>query len=122
MLINQGDIYWVQLDETSQSDSGIPHPYVIVQENLLNHSRINTVVACALTSNLKRVSLPGNVLLEAGEANLSRSSVVEVSKISTLEKTHLGQYIGRLSEPRIQQILAGIRFLQSTFLPDDHSR
>jgi mRNA interferase MazF len=114
MVINQGDIYWAQA-----ADSAIPHPYVIVQEDLFNHSRINTVVAVAVTSNLRRISLPGNVLLEAGEANLPKPSVVEVSKIVTLEKTALGQYIGTLSESRVTQILSGIRFLQSSFLPEE---
>ncbi len=122
MLINQGDVYWVQFEATDESQSDIPHPYVIVQDDLFNHSRIPTVVACALTSNLKRVSFPGNVLLEAGAANLSRQSVVEVSKISTINKAQLGEYIGTVSEQRVGQILAGIRFLQRSFLPEDASR
>jgi mRNA interferase MazF len=113
--INQGDLYWVQFDLSDELEAGIPHPHVVVQDNLFNHSRITTVVTCALTSNLKRASLPGNVLLEPGEGNLGRPSVVEVSKISTVAKAELGEYIGSLSEGRIQQILAGIRFLQVSF-------
>ena len=69
MTINQGDIYWVQLEDPGSTESAIPHPYVVIQDNALNHSQSPTVVACALTSNIKRVNLPGNVLLEAGEAN-----------------------------------------------------
>jgi mRNA interferase MazF len=42
-----------------------------------------------------------------------------VSKIITLEKTALGQYIGTLTEIRVNQILAGIRFLQTTFVPEE---
>lgn len=114
--INQGDIYWVQLPDARGAEPGIPHPHVVVQDNLFNHSRITTVVMCALTSNSKRASLPGHVLLEAGEANLTRPSVVETSKISTVEKTQLGAYIGSLTEERIRQILAGLRFLQTSFL------
>ncbi len=115
-LINQGDIYWVTLEAPDALEAAIPHPYVIVQDNLFNHSRIHTVVACALTSNLRRVSdTPGNVLLEAGEANLPRQSVVEVSKVSSLEKSRLAGYIGTLSRQRVDQILAGMRFLQLSF-------
>jgi mRNA interferase MazF len=115
-VINQGDIYWVQLENPNELKPGIPHPYVVIQENVFNHSRIDTVVACALTSNIKRVSnTPGNILLEAGEANLPKQSVVEVSKVSTVDKTQLGEYIGSLSEQRVNQILAGMRFLQMSF-------
>jgi mRNA interferase MazF len=117
MVINQGDIYWVQLDMSDDAELAIPHPYVVLQDNVFNHSRISTVVACALTSNLKRASLPGNVLLEAGEANLSKHSVVEVSKVTTLNKSQLGGYIGTLSAQRVAQILDGLRFLQRSFLP-----
>jgi mRNA interferase MazF len=112
MEIHQGDIYWIALTGAQSSQPGIPHPYVIVQDDILNRSRIHTVVVCAITTNRKRVSLPGNVLLEAGEANLPRQSVVEVSKLSTVDKAQLGEYIGSLSKERVEQILSGIEFLQ----------
>lgn len=112
MQINQGDIYWIHLDEPAGSDPDYSHPYVVVQEDIFNHSRINTLVVCALTSNLKQASLPGNVLLNAGEGNLEKLSVVVVSKISAVEKTQLGEYIGSLDKERVCQILAGILFLQ----------
>jgi mRNA interferase MazF len=117
MEINQGDIYWVQLENPLGMEASIPHPYVVLQENVFNHSRIHTVVACVLTSNIKRISLPGNVLLEVGEANLTKQSVVEVSKVSTIDKVQLGEYIGSLSQQRIDQILAGMRFVQRSFSP-----
>jgi mRNA interferase MazF len=85
---------------------------VVVQEDVLNHSRIHTVVVCALTTNAKRANLPGNVLLEAGEANLPKPSIVVVSQVSTVDKAQLGAYIGSLTRPRIDQILAGMQFLQ----------
>ena len=114
-VINQGDIYWVQLDDPSGSEAGIPHPHIIIQDDVLNHSRIYTVVVCALTSNIKRANLPGSVLLEAGEGNLPRQSVVEVSKVSTVDKSQLDEYIGSLSEQRVKQILEGLRFLERSF-------
>jgi|SRR5918993_5969149 mRNA interferase MazF len=113
MEINQGDIYWVPIEESSGAEPGYTHPHVVIQDNILNRSRINTVVVCALTSNLKRAKAPGNVLLEAGEANLSRQSVVVVSQVSVVSKTQLGEYIGSLNEQRIHQILSGMQFLQS---------
>jgi mRNA interferase MazF len=116
MTINQGDIYWIPMGESSEMEAGPTHPHVIVQDNVLNHSRITTVVVCELTSNLKRAKLPGNVLLDIGEANLSKQSVVVVSKVSTVEKAQLGEYIGSLSEQRVREILTGMQFLQ-TFLP-----
>lgn len=93
-------------------EAGIVHPYVVIQEDVLTRSRIDTLVVCALTSNLKQAKAPGNVLLEPGEAGLPKQSVVVVSKISMVYKSQLGEYIGSLSEERIHQILAGMRYLQ----------
>lgn len=93
----------------------LSHPHVVVQDDVFNRSRIATVVVCALTSNLRRASEPGNVLLEVGEGNLPRQSVVVVSQISSVEKTRLGERIGTLSDARVEQILAGLRFQQASF-------
>jgi len=111
MIINQGDIFWVELDEPSGSEPGYLHPHVIIQNNLFNRSRINTVVVCVLTSNLRRANSPGNVLLEAGEADLPEQSVVNVSQILTIDKSQLGEKIGTLSAERVGQILDGIRLV-----------
>lgn len=111
MVINQGDIYWVELDEPSGSEPGYRHPHVVIQNNLFNRSQIKTVVVCALTSNLKRASAPGNVLLEKGEANLPKQSVVNVSQVFTVDKAQLDEYIGTVSSMRVREILNGIRLV-----------
>ena len=111
MVIQQGDIYWIELEEPTGSEPGYSHPHVVVQNNVFNASRINTVIVCALTSNIRRAQAPGNVLLEKGEANLPKESVVLVSQIFTVDKSQLGELIGRLSEQRVKQILEGISLM-----------
>lgn len=112
----QGDVYWIEADPSRGSIPGSPHPHVVVQDDVFNRSRISTVVVCALTSNLNRAVEPGNVLLEPGEGSLQKQSVVVVSQVSSVYKTRLGEHIGSLSGERVQQILAGMRFLQASFL------
>jgi mRNA interferase MazF len=111
MVINQGDVYWVKLEEPEGSEPGYRHPHVVIQNNLFNRSRINTVVVCALTSNLLRAKAPGNVLLDNGEAGLPKASVVLISQIFTVDKRQLGEYLGTLSTKQVWQILEGIRLL-----------
>jgi len=111
MVISQGDIYWVDLDEPSDSEPGYKHPHVVIQNNVFNASKINTVIVCALTSNIKRAQAPGNVLLEQNEADLPKQSVVLVSQVFTVDKSQLGEFIGRVSEYRVRQILDGIALL-----------
>lgn len=111
MVIRQGDVFWIELEEPEGSSPGYTHPHVVVQNNVFNSSRINTVVVCALTSNLKRGSAPGNVLLQAGEANLPRQSVVVVSQLFTVDKAQLGELIGTLTKKRLRQVLDGIKLV-----------
>lgn len=111
MVIQQGDIYWIDLGEPVGPQSAYRHPHVVIQNNVFNRSRIATVLVCALTSNLTRANAPGNVLLEKNEANLPKQSVVNVSQIFTVSKEQLQQKIGTLGTVRIEQILAGIQLV-----------
>ena len=107
MVIQQGDLFWLELGDPDGSALGYRHPHVIIQNNLFNSSRINTVAVCALTSNLRRAESPGNVLLEDGEGNLPKQSVVNVSQMFTVDKSELVEKIGSLSSRRVAQIVAG---------------
>ena len=109
--VEQGDIFWVDMEDPSGSEPGGRRPYVVVQNNLYNFSRISTVVACAITGNLRRESAPGNVLLNRGEGNLPRQSVVNISQVITLDKQVLSERIGTLSSRRIQEIISGLQLL-----------
>ena len=111
MVIKQGEIYWVDLAEPKGSEPGYRHPHIVIQNNLFNDSRINTTVVCTLTSNLNRTKAPGNVMLNKGEANLSKQSVVNISQIFTVDKADLIDKIGQVSEKRMLEILDGIKLL-----------
>jgi mRNA interferase MazF len=118
MVINQGDLFWIELEPPSGSEPGYRHPHVVVQNNVFNRSRVHTVVVCALTSNLRRAAAPGNVLLHRGEANLPRPSVVNISQLFTVDKLDLTDKIGTLSPQRMREILDGIQFLLEPHDPD----
>jgi mRNA interferase MazF len=110
-MIKQGDIYWVDLGEPIGSEPGYDRRYVVIQNDILNNSQIRTAIMCALTSNLRRASAMGNVLLEEGEANLAEKTVVNVSQIFTVDKGILNEKIGKLSIQRVRQILAGVKLI-----------
>ena len=110
-MIRQGEVYWIDLGQPSGSGPGLLHPYLVVQNDAFNASRIHTVVVCAITSNLRLAHAPGNVRLEQGEANLPKPSVVNVSQLFTVDKSELADRIGRLSDGRLGEVLAGLEGL-----------
>jgi len=111
MDIKQGDIYWVDLGIPEGSEPGYKHPHVVIQNNVFNASKINTVVVCALTTNIKRANAPGNILLKKGEGNLKKDSVVNISQIITADKSDLVEKIGSLSPSKVKQIIEGVKLL-----------
>ncbi len=118
--IEQGDLFWLGPDDGAAASYA--HPHVVVQDDVFNHSRIATVVVCALTTNLHRAGEPGNVLLDADEGGLPAQSVVVVSQISSVDRARLGERIGSLSQARVEQILAGLRFQQRSFFRPEPAR
>ncbi len=110
-MVRQGEIYWIDLGSPDGSEPGYRHPHIVIQNNIFNSSRINTVVVCALTSNLKRGMSPGNVTLKKGETNLPKKSVVNITQIYTVNKSDLSEKIGTVSQERMTEILQGINLL-----------
>lgn len=108
MTIGQGDVWWAELPEARGSEPGFRRPIVVVQGDGLNRSRIATVVCVALTSNLKWVNAPGNVLLPANETGLPKESVANVSQLVTLDRADLTERTGKLPRPKLELVLSGI--------------
>jgi len=108
MAIVQGDIYWVDLGVPRGSEPGFRNPYVVIQNDAVNVSRIRTVIVCLITSNLQRAKAPGNVLLDKDEANLPVPSVINISQIYTIDKDMLDEKVGTLDKGRVRQIISGL--------------
>lgn len=116
--IFRGELYWIHPEDAPEVAPTAPHPHVVVQDDVFNHSRIATVVVCALSSNLQRAREPGNVLLDLGEGGLPRQSVIVVSQITSVPREQLGERIGALSPARVEQVLDGLRFQQRSYFDE----
>ncbi len=109
--IRQGDVYWVDFGPSSGSSPAERRPCVVVQSDVFNRSRIATTVVCLITTNLQRAEAPGNVLLRKGDAHLPKPSVVNVSQVTTVDKTDLEERVGRLPGGALISVLAGLRLV-----------
>jgi mRNA interferase MazF len=111
MEIHQGGIYWIKLDDGNEEE--IIHPQVILQNDTINNSRIKTLVVCGISTNMKKAYEVGNVVLEEGEGNLGKRSIVVVSQVSTVNKDQVGEYIGTLKAERVEEIFQGMKQQQN---------
>ena len=109
--MRRGEIWWASLPEPAGSGPGFRRPVLILSANSFNESRISTLIAVVITSNLRLADAPGNVRLPARGLRLSKASVVNVSQVITLDKSFLTQRIGKLP-PRLQTTVDdGIRLV-----------
>jgi mRNA interferase MazF len=104
-------VWWASLPEPVGAEPGFRRPMVVVQADAFNASQIHTVLAVALTSNLRRAEAPGNVRISAGEAGLPTESVANVSNIATVDKRFLVEYCGRLRPRTMESIGLGMRLV-----------
>ena len=111
--MRRGEIWWGSLPEPTGSGPGFRRPLLIVSANSFNDSRISTVVAAVITSNLRLADAPGNVRLPAKGIGLAKASVVNVSQIITVDKTFLTERIGRLNPRLLTEVDDGLRLVLS---------
>ena len=104
-------MWWADLDEPRGSEPGFRRPLLIVQDDAFNRSRIRTVLAIVLTSNLRLVDAPGNVLIPAKAAGLPKDSVANVSQIVTLDRDYLTEPAGKVRGPLLKSVENGLRLV-----------
>ena len=110
-VIRQGDVYWVSFSGGRGSAPWGRRPAVLLQHDRFNRSRLNTVVVIAITSNLQYATLPGNVRLRKGEANLPRPCVVNVTQAHTIDRAYLRGKIGTLPQAILRRVWEGVRLV-----------
>ena len=111
MVIERGQVWWADLGEPAGSEPGFRRPVLIVQSDAFNRSRLRTVLAVVLTSNLRLVEAPGNVLIPAKAAGLPKDSVANVSQLITVDRDFLAQSAGRIRGQVLKDVDNGLRLV-----------
>ena len=113
MTIHKGSIYWVDFSSGNDSEINNQWPGLVIQNNALNNSKLNTVSVLSITPLLKFGELPGNVVLEKAEANLPEKCVVNVTQIKAVEKSRIGEMIGSVNEEKMNKIHDGLKLVMN---------
>ena len=111
MVVERGQVWWADLGEPAGSEPGFRRPVLIVQSDAFNRSRLRTVLAVVLTSNVRLVDAPGNVLIPAKVAGLPKDSVANVSQVITADRDFLIEPAGRLRGQVLKDVENGLRLV-----------
>ena len=109
--MKKGEIWWASLGEPRGSEPGFRRPVIIVSSNDFNASRINTVLAAVVTSNLRLADAPGNILLGKKHSGLPKDSVINVSQLITVDKKFLTEKISRLNTQQLNAMNESLRLV-----------
>jgi mRNA interferase MazF len=111
VVVERGAIWWADLAEPRGSEPGFRRPLLVVQADAFNRSRLQTIVAVVLTSNLRLVEAPGNVLIPARLSGLPKDSVANVSQAITIDRDFLLEPAGKLDAKILRQVEDGLRLV-----------
>ncbi len=109
--MQRGEIWWASLSTPRESEPGYRRPVLVIQSNAFTASRIQTVLAVVLTSNLDLAAAPGNLIIRRKQSGLTRDSVVNVSQVVTLNKSFLTERVGALSPKLMNAVDEGLRLV-----------
>ncbi|MTJ47721.1 type II toxin-antitoxin system PemK/MazF family toxin [Dolichospermum sp. UHCC 0259] len=109
--MQRGEIWWAELPIPVASEPGYRRPVLIIQSDEFNRSRIRTVIAAVLTTNLRLAEAPGNILVTTDETGLSQDSVVNVSQVITVDKSFLIEQVGQIDNSVMLLIDEGLRLV-----------
>jgi mRNA interferase MazF len=113
MVIRKGSIYWVDFSPGKDSEPIGRRPGLVVQNDILNDSNLNTVIMLAITSTMKFGELPGNVVLKKGEANVPKKCVINVTQIKSVDKKSIKEKIGTLTKKKIDEVHEGLKLVMN---------
>ena len=109
-MIARADVVWVDFGSPRGSEPAKVRPAVVIQDDWLLATEINTVLVVPLTSNVGLDVFPGNVLIPEVASGLDRDSVAVVSQIGPVSREHLDPYpAGRIPGYLMTAIAAGVR-------------
>ena len=69
------------------------------------------MLCVVITSNTRLLDAPGNVLLPAKKAGLSKDSVANVTQVVSLDKDYLSDRSGQIPTALMAQVDAGLKLV-----------
>lgn len=103
---------WVDFGQPRGSEPAKLRPALVVQDDWLLASRINTVLVVPLTSNTALEAFPGNVLIPSEASGLDRPCVAVVSQTGPVSREYLQPFaVGHVPGYLLTRVAEGIRLV-----------
>jgi mRNA interferase MazF len=111
VVVERGQVWTADLGEPEGSEPGYNRQVLVVQTDAFNRSRLHTVIAVVLSTHLRLVDAPGNVLIPAKASGLKKDSVANVSQVITVDREFLMELVGRVRGQFFKDVENGLRLI-----------
>jgi mRNA interferase MazF len=109
--MTRGEIWWADFGIPYGSEAGFTRPVLIVQDDPFNRSKIKTVVVLPLTTNLRLLDAPGNVLIRKKESKLANDSVIIAAQPYAIDRSRLTGKVSKAAKETLEQAETGLRLV-----------
>jgi mRNA interferase MazF len=104
--MNQGEIWYADLEPVKGSEQAGRRPVVIISGHSMN-TALQIIIVCPLTSVIKNIK--GCVIIEKNSINnLKKDSEVLVLQIRTISKHRLIKKLGSITNSQLELIKEGV--------------
>lgn len=101
--VRSGEVYRARLNPVEGSEQGKTRPVIVLQNPDL--ARFTSTALCIpLTTNTKRLGLPGTCLIPKGEAGLGEDGVALAFQMRALDVLRLGRRYGKVSTATLEAV------------------
>jgi mRNA interferase MazF len=107
----RGEIWWAEFGIPYGSETGYTRPVLVVQDDSFNESRIKTIVVLPLTTNLRLLDAPGNVLILKKESKLIDDSVIIVAQLYAIDRERFKKKVSKVTKEIMIQVEIGIKLV-----------
>jgi mRNA interferase MazF len=106
--MTRGEIWWADFGLPFGSEAGFRRPVLVVQDDAFNESKIRTIVVLSLTSNLRLLDAPGNVLVHKKESKLAEDSVIIAAQFYALDRQKFIEKISKIRRETMEEVENGM--------------
>jgi mRNA interferase MazF len=101
--MQRGDVFWFEPDPVLGSEQAGRRPGIVLSRDAVNRAS-PVIIVVPLTTYRGQTLYPSDVLIRAPEGGLPQDSVVLGLHIRAIDRRRLGQRLGRISRPTLEQI------------------
>ena len=105
----RGEIWLVDLNPSRGSEQSGIRPAIIVQRETLERFTVTTLII-PLTTNLRRLKVPGCILIPVGEGGLTQDSVALCCQLAVVDRQRLIRRLGQLPAGRLAEIDRALKY------------